>query len=54
MAQTGMALGIVLQLTYAAMASWTAYLMNTLYLEHANRTARQKALSIAPTSIHDT
>ena len=45
MAQTGMLLGILLQLGYAAMASWTAYLMNTLYLEHINRTERAKALS---------
>ena len=48
MAQTGMVLGILLQLGYAAMASFTAYLMNTLYLEHANRLERAKALSQGP------
>lgn len=53
MAQTGMLFGILLQLAYAAMASWTAYLMNTLYLEHANRTERAKALAAGPVSMHD-
>lgn len=48
MAQTGMVLGILLQLGYAVMASWTAYLMNTLYMEHVNRKERLKALSQYP------
>ena len=48
MAQTGMLLGILLQLGYAMMASWTAYLMNTLYMEHVNRKERLKALSQYP------
>ena len=48
MAQTGMLLGILLQLTYAVMASWTAYLMNTLYMEHVNRDERAKALAEHP------
>lgn len=48
MAQTGMLLGILLQLGYAMMASWTAYLMNTLYMEHINRKERLKALSQYP------
>ena len=48
MAQTGMVLGILLQLGYAMMASWTAYLMNTLYMEHHNRKERLKALSQYP------
>ena len=53
MAQTGMLLGIMLQLAYAAMASWTAYLMNTLYMEHANRQERAKALATHPEHLHD-
>jgi len=48
MAQTGMLLGILLQLVYAVMASWTAYLMNTLYMEHVNRQERAKALATHP------
>lgn len=48
MAQTGMVLGILLQLGYAMMASWTAYLMNTLYMEHVNRKERLNALSQYP------
>lgn len=48
MAQTGMLLGILLQLGYAMMASWTAYLMNTLYMEHVNRKERLKALCQSP------
>ena len=48
MAQTGMLLGILLQLGYAMMASWTAYLMNTLYMECVNRKERMKALSQYP------
>lgn len=48
MAQTGMLLGILLQLVYAVMASWTAYLMNTLYMEHVNRQERAKALAAQP------
>lgn len=53
MAQTGMLLGIILQLTYAAMASWTAYLINCLFLEQANRTERAKALAAGPVDVHD-
>ena len=53
MAQTGMLFGILLQLAYAAMASWTAYLMNTLYMEHTNRTERAKALAPGPVNVHD-
>ena len=53
MAQTGMLLGILLQLGYAVMASWTAYLMNTLYMEHVNRTERAKALSQHPAHPND-
>ena len=48
MAQTGMLFGILLQLAYAVMASWTAYLMNTLYMEYDNRQQRAKALSTHP------
>lgn len=50
MAQTGMLLGILLQLGYAVMASWTAYLMNTLYMEHVNRNERAKALAHHPSN----
>ncbi len=53
MAQTGMLLGILLQLAYAVMASWTAYLMNTLYMEHVNRQERAKALSAHPADLND-
>lgn len=53
MAQTGMLLGILLQLVYAVMASWTAYLMNTLYMEHVNRQERAKALATHPEHPND-
>ncbi len=53
MAQTGMLLGIMLQLVYAVMASWTAYLMNTLYMEHVNRQERAKALATHPAHPND-
>ncbi len=53
MAQTGMLLGILLQLVYAIMASWTAYLMNTLYMEHVNRQERAKALATHPEHPND-
>ena len=53
MAQTGMLLGILLQLVYAVMASWTAYLMNTLYMEHVNRQERAKALAAHPEHPND-
>lgn len=53
MAQTGMLLGILLQLVYAVMASWTAFLMNTLYMEHVNRQERAKALATHPEHPND-
>ena len=53
MAQTGMLFGILLQLGYALMATWTAYLMNTLYLEYVNRQERSKALSTQPVHPQD-
>lgn len=40
--QVGMVSGIVLQLLYGFMGSWTAYLITSLYLEYRLRKETQK------------
>lgn len=41
-AQLGMVSGILLQLFYGLMGSWTAYLITSLYLEYRTRKERHK------------
>ena len=41
--QLGMLSGIVFQLFYGLMGSWTAYLISILYVEYRTRKEREKA-----------
>ena len=40
--QLGMASGVVFQLFYGLMGSWTAYLISVLYVEYRTRKEREK------------